>query len=234
MNFNVLPDQKTFRQLFIPYFLPYAVYVLIESIPIEFLSPEIKQILKGMAAGIAMAAFYRSYRVGKPAWNITWISILTAPIAIALWVAPLLVIHAGHSADGDYSNAYFILRTVNSTLLVAVFEELLLRVYLMQLFYQAGTQPGLKGFLDRLQDTFDRKPLITTGPPISGFSVISVTILFAAGHPKEEWLSAIFYFFFTTYLYKKTGSIWVCIFVHGITNFAIALLVRFYGFHFLW
>ena len=50
----------------------------------------------------------------------------------------------------------------------------------------------------------------------------------------HEYLSAVLYFLFTTWLYKKTGSLWVCILIHSLTNLVIAMMVRYAGMAWLW
>ncbi len=50
----------------------------------------------------------------------------------------------------------------------------------------------------------------------------------------HEYLSAVLYFLFTTWIFKKTGSLWVCILIHGLTNLGIAFLVRYGGMEWLW
>lgn len=233
-NDIILPTEKTFLQSYIPYFGPYAIYVAIGAIPDTFLSLELKQIVKLIAVSIAMAWFFKQYRFGKLESKHIGISIIAAPIAILLWVVPLYYTKGQGGAGDGFSITYFILRMINAALLVAVFEELFLRVYLMQYFYHAGNQIKEKGLIISILDTFDQKPGSLTRLPLSYFSVIMVTILFTIGHTSKEWIPAILYFSFTNYLYKKTGSIWVCILIHGISNLTIALLVRFGGMVFLW
>ena len=70
--------------------------------------------------------------------------------------------------------------------------------------------------------------------PLSPFSAIGTALVFAAGHLPVEYLSAVLYFLFTTWLYHKSGSLWVCIIIHGLTNLALAMLARFGGMGWLW
>jgi len=44
----------------------------------------------------------------------------------------------------------------------------------------------------------------------------------------------VLYFSLTTWLYRRTGSLWACVIVHGLTNLVIALLARYGGMGFLW
>jgi membrane protease YdiL (CAAX protease family) len=234
MNYNLLPGKKTFRESLIPYLLPYALYVMIEALPGEFLSPEMKRMIKLITVSVTMAVFFKQYRFGKLTWKHSVISLIASPIALALWIFPLMYIKNSTGTNISYSNTNFILRTINSTLLVAVFEELFLRVYLMQWFYQAGIQLKKKGWLNSIMDVFEQTPIGLPNIPISRFSAFWVTMLFMLGHPPQEWLSSFLYFSFTNYIYNKTGSIWVCILIHGITNLSIALLVKFGGIPYLW
>ena len=205
----------------------------IGAIPDTILTPEIKQIAKLIAVSVTMAWFFKWYRFEKLECKLVGISVIAAPVALLLWIGPLYYIKGPGGGD-DFSSAYIVLRTINSMFLVAVFEELFVRVYLMQWFYQAGFQIKAKGFIGSILHTFGQRPTSLISLPLSYFSVMSVTVLFAAGHTIKEWVSAILYFSFTNYVYRKTGSIWVCILTHGIVNFAIALMVRFGGMSFLW
>lgn len=190
--------------------------------------------IKLIAVSISMTFFMKWYRFGNLKWKNVGASLFASPVALILWVLPLMYIKGQSDGENSYSAAYFVLRTINSTFLVAIFEELLIRVYLMEWFYQAGIQVKEKGWLNSVLDTFDRKPTELPIVPLSKFSLLLVTALFTVGHTTSEWVSSVLYFSFTNFLYKKTGSMWVCIFIHGITNLSIALLVKFGGMSYLW
>jgi membrane protease YdiL (CAAX protease family) len=83
-------------------------------------------------------------------------------------------------------------------------------------------------------DTLEQHPAVLATLPLSTFAVVGATLIFTAGHQAYEYLSAVLYFLFTTWLYKKTGSLWACILIHGLTNLAIALMVRYAGMGWLW
>ena len=65
-------------------------------------------------------------------------------------------------------------------------------------------------------------------------SLKAAAIVFAAGHQPYEYLSVALYFCLTNWLYQRSGSLWVCIIIHGLTNMAIALLVKYGGMGWLW
>jgi len=157
-----------------------------------------------------------------------------APMALLLWVMPLYFFQGPEQTQNSFSPLYVTIRTLNSTFLVAIFEELFIRVYLLQLFFQAGRQLKAKGFVDAIFSTFEQHPRRLEALPISLFSVTLATVAFTVGHTLVQWPSAILYFLFTTYVYWKSNSIWVCILMHGMANLAIALLVGFGGMGFLW
>jgi membrane protease YdiL (CAAX protease family) len=130
--------------------------------------------------------------------------------------------------------SYFWLRVFNSVVLVALFEELFTRAYLLGWFDQAGRQRGAKSTLDAILDTLDQNPELTGRLPLSAFGVVLATIVFAGGHQPHEYLSAVLYFTLTTWLYHRAGSLWACVCVHGLTNLVIAFLARYGGMGFLW
>jgi len=221
-------------QLLIPYFSPYALYVAIEAIPTAWLSPEVKQVLKLVVVSIALVWSFKWYRFGKLSKKHVLISMAAAPMALLLWVMPLYFFQGPEQTQNSFSPLYVTIRTLNSTFLVAIFEELFIRVYLLQLFFQAGRQLKAKGFVDAIFSTFEQHPRRLEALPISLFSVTLATVAFTVGHTLVQWPSAILYFLFTTYVYWKSNSIWVCILMHGMANLAIALLVGFGGMGFLW
>ena len=81
---NLLPVDKTFRQSFLPFFIPYALYVAIEALPVSILSPEMKQIIKLIAVSAAMAWFFKWYRFGKLNPKLVGISLVATPIALII------------------------------------------------------------------------------------------------------------------------------------------------------
>ena len=126
------------------------------------------------------------------------------------------------------------MRLTNSVLLVPIFEELFVRVYMMGWLHQAGELRKEKGVVGAILETFDQQPTAVSGLPLSFFSVIGATIIFAAGHQVVEYPSAVGYFLLTTWLYKRSGSLWVCIVIHALTNLSIGLLVEYGGMAWLW
>ena len=237
--FNRLDSDKSFQGQLWPFFLPYALYVSIGSLPDAWMRPETNQLIKLLVVGSVMVFYSRRYQPGRFSGRDLGISLPGALVALLLWVAPLLLISGAKApveggGAAQWSAVYVVLRGINSVLLVAVFEELFLRVYLTQWVYQASRRNDQKNRLDAFLDTWSQKPMALPRLPLNRISVTATTILFAAGHGMQEWVSAIFYFLWTSYLYHKTQSLWVCILVHALTNLGVLLLVRFGGMTFLW
>ena len=95
---------------------------------------------------------------------------------------------------GSFSALYFYLKLVNAVILVAIFEELFIRVYVMGWLHQAGLQRQDKGLLGSIVDTLEQHPDSLKTSPLSTFSVVGTAIVFAAGHQTYEYLSAVLYF----------------------------------------
>jgi membrane protease YdiL (CAAX protease family) len=238
---NPIADDRSFQALLWPYLTPYLVYVAISSIPESLLPAKCAHAVKFLATAFVLFWFLKHYRFGplKPIHGI--IALLTLPVALLCWIGPFYLLTASGisevvsaEAGEAFSTSYFYLRVLNSAVLVAIFEELLIRVYVMGWLHQAGLQRQEKGVFVSIVDTLDQRPQLLNVLPLSPFAVIGTTLVFAAGHQAHEYLSAILYFLFTTWLYKKSGSLWVCILIHGWTNLTIALLVRYAGMGWLW
>ncbi len=237
----LLPEDKTFRELLLPFLAPYFLYVAIESIPAGLLPVHLKPFIKFFAVGFAIFWFRHFYRIEEfsPKHAIT--AALFLPVALFAWMGPLfairllqgeaLVIDNGHL---NYSTMHIIIRSINTVFLVAFFEEIFIRVYLLGWFHQAGTQTSKNGTVDAILETFEQSPRPLSSVPLSRFSIIATTIVFTAGHQIVEYLPAILYFSVTTWFYKKTGSMWGLIIIHGLTNLAIAILALKAGMPYLW
>ncbi|MDL2274989.1 CPBP family intramembrane metalloprotease [Desulfosarcina sp. OttesenSCG-928-G10] len=226
---SYLPSDKTFQQSLIPYFGPYLVYVGVSMLPDTLASPETLQIIKLVATTAVMAVFFKTYRFSRPDFRYVWISLVMFPLALAAWLGPLWamkvagVIDTGEVASGR-SMLYIGLRMINSVMLVAVFEELWIRVFVMQWLYQADRQRREKGLFGAVFDTLEQFPGPLAGLPVCVFSVVGAAVVFAAGHHVYEYPAAIVYFWVTHRVYRKTGNLWPCIFIHGLTNLAVGIL----------
>ncbi len=242
---ELLPDccrkSNVFKICSSPFLAPYFVYVAISSIPAAVVPADAGQVVKLVATALTLLWYRKFYRFGHLKLSNGFVALMALPAALVCWIAPFYLLSTAGIIDlnrmgayGTISSLYFGTRMVNSVILVAIFEELFIRVYVMSLFYQAGREQQENGMIGSILDTLDCKPLQECTLPLSLFSVVGATLVFTAGHHPYEYLSAILYFLFTTWIYKKTKSLWVCIIIHGLTNLAIGLLVGFGGMAWLW
>ena len=240
-NFNLLPQSRTYQELLVPFFVPYALYTglgLLAKVNV----PEWQiQLIKLVVVSIALVFFRKNYGFGKFHVKDILISLIATPVLLAVWIYPLsYCVSLSGATDlqrlGDLHNAevYFYLRLVNSVILVALFEELLCRVYLFEYFFQAGKNQHIQSFVDRLLSPLDTKPVSLELVPFSLYSIVGSTVFFTVGHSTCSYISAILYFSITNVLYWKTRSLWTCILAHGMTNLGVALLVKYKAMDFLW
>ena len=237
-TFSKLPANQTFWQLLIPFLTPYLLYTGLASLFPAAAGQPWLQGLKLAVVGLTLAVFRKAYRFGAFRPRDLWIACAAAPIVTLLWVGPLCGWQALHglplAMPGRDPAGGFALHLMNAVLLVAVFEELLLRVYMMEWAFQADTHRAGRGLLRALMETLDERPAACARLPLSLISVAFTTILFTAGHPLSAYPSALLYFSFTNWIYRRTASLWVCILIHAWTNLLVALLVQFAGWRFLW
>ncbi|WP_319526051.1 hypothetical protein [uncultured Desulfosarcina sp.] len=194
---HLLADDRSFQDLLWPYLIPYLVYVAISSIPESLLPVESAQAVKLAVTAAVLIFFLKYYRFGtlKPIQGI--IALLSLPVALLCWIGPFYLLSALGISDGistgagETSASYFYLRLLNSVILVAIFEELLIRVYVMRWLHQAGLQRQEKGVFASIVDTLDQNPQFLNTLPLSPFAVTGATIVFAAGHQMSMGMKSV-------------------------------------------
>ncbi len=232
-----LPPARTFVQLLVPFGVPYVLYT---AIPALFPAAAQEAWLQGVrlaAVAAALVLYRRHYRLGPFTRSGFGWALAAAPVATLVWVGPLHVLRALTGASdvtGTASAAYVALRLVNSVVLAALAEELLMRVYVQQWGHQSHRQRRGRGFVASLMATLDDLPAPLTELPLSAPAVLLAAALFTLGHAPIEYPSAVLYFGFTTWLYRQTGSLWACVLVHAWTNLLVGGLVRYGGLAYLW
>ena len=132
---RLLPDNKSFQALLWLYFSPYLVYVALSNIPDTLISTDIVQLFKLLATSAVLLWFGKYYGFGPLKAVHAIIALLALPAALLSWVGPFYVLKAIGLNDvmaaadkGFFSALYFYLKLVNAVILVAIFEELFIRV----------------------------------------------------------------------------------------------------------
>jgi len=140
-----------------------------------------------------------------------------------LWIALLSpFVPSGDLASDNFS---FLMRLFASTLLVPVFEELLMRVYVFRLAHQ--------WYVERKTNTQDayQKVVHEKSPndfkpgDWNLFAIIFSTTIFTLGHQVIEWPSAIVYGLLMALLWILRKDILSCIIAHATTNLAFGIYV---------
>jgi membrane protease YdiL (CAAX protease family) len=232
-DLGLLPRDRSFAQSLPAFLFPYVAYVGLGSLPHGAAGPEAAEGFRFAVVALMLWAFRKHYRLG-PSLTLrrSGAALAAAIAALPLWVLSYRLSlalpwwHAQLTAAGSArpSEAYWVLRTMNSVLLVPLFEELFCRAYLGELLF--GMAPGPGGFSARLGQRMDDHPGALAAPPISRRSTLGCMLMFTIGHNAAAWLPAALYFGSTTWVYRKTGSFRVCVATHGLVNLGLAGLVH--------
>ena len=217
-----------------PYILPYAAYVVIASL-FSSLAPEWNYLIRILVVSITLYWAWRWYIpfCGPKNCVLSIITgILIGLIGTVLWVA-LLLPFVEPSAK-EWETQPFLARMIASTLLVPIFEELFMRVYVFRIAHQwyierrkHQTRPFGKVFHE--QSLNDFKP-----GEWSYFAIIFSTAAFAIGHQVIAWPTAILYGFLMSGLWIIRKDIMSCIIAHATTNFTLGIYIYFTGRWNLW
>lgn len=203
------------------------VYVTIASLPAGTWTPEISYIIRLLLIVPLLLYFRPEYtRVAGP--NSPVVSTITGLLAglagTAAWVLCIGVFRDPASGT-EWSGSAFCLRLVASTLVVPVFEELLMRGYIFRLVLQWDTARQT-GASDPFQTVFHQASVNTVQPGSWSLpAVVISTIIFALGHHSTEWLAASVYGLLMAALWIVRKDLLSCIIAHGTTNLSLAVYV---------
>lgn len=227
--------ERSNRRLLLPYALPYVAYVAVASIPTDYLSPEANYGLRIVASGAALGWAWRqtcSLRGPRPWGGSIGVGVLGGLVGTALWIAlkaPL--VEAGGEA---VSETLFLLRIAASVGLVPIFEELLMRGYVLRLALQWEHARSV-GADDPWGEAFEHRSLEAVAPgAATPLAILLSTLVFTLGHGSVEWPAALAYGFLMGGLWIARKDLLSCVTAHAVTNLTLALYVRFTGHWALW
>lgn len=158
---------------------------------------------------------------GRP-WPDLWLATSAGLVAFLLWITlgPLLGLGLGGASGApppDEGSPYRLLwisfRVLGASLVVPVVEEVFWRSYLMRRLDRAdfaGLMPG----------------------QVSVFAVFASSAVFALAH--RELLAAFLCGLIYAGLYRRTGSLWMAILAHALTNACLATYVLYTGKYEFW
>ena len=221
-----MSDNKySYYKLALPYALPYVAYVIIANL-FSGLDPGANYTIRVVVVSAILFWGWRSYVPFRGPGNSIYSIIIGIIFGIAgtlLWIALLSpFVTSGKIAPDNFS---FFMRLFASTLLVPVFEELLMRVYVFRLAHQ--------WYVERKTNTHDayqkvvheKSPNNFKSGDWNFFAIIFSTIIFTLGHQVIEWPSAIVYGLLMVLLWILRKDILSCIIAHATTNLAFGIYV---------
>ena len=238
--------ETTNRDLLLPYCLPYLAYVGIASLSQDRIPVEASYVLKIIIVPLLLY------------WGWKWYIPVTGPRKISgsivygvifgvagLGVWCLLMAPFIDLAGEPWTGTGFLLRLFSASLIVPVFEELLIRGYILRVAYQWDmkrrdtTGRNINQKTNRLESKKRVTPLnqaldhhrINDVKP-GAWSVMAIfisTIVFAAGHLPVEWVAAIAYSILISVLWIIRKDLLSCMVAHGTTNLTLALYVYLTG-----
>lgn len=222
------------RDLLLPYLLPYFVYVGIASFLGDWTTPAQNLVLRLVATPLALAWAWRWYvplrGPRSPAGSIG-VGAAAGVAGTALWIA----LRWPFAGEGEpWTGAEFVLHLAAAGLVVPVFEELVMRGYVLRLAVQwervrsAGLSPVWGHVLDRE----------SIGEVEAGAwtrrAVLASAVVFALGHAPGQWPAALAYGLLMAGLWIVRKDLLSCIVAHGVTNVTLALFLRQTGYWGLW
>ena len=209
--------------LALPYFAPYIAYVCILSL-FSGISTEWGYGLAIIVVSAILIRFRRRYLPltgpGSPFMSVVW-GLLGGLLGVVIWIL-LLRPFVEINADKWQLSAFF-MKLFAVSILVPIFEELLMRGYVFRFTHQWIQQRKVNK-----EKAFDRT---VSDQSINNFqpgawsvpAVLVSTVAFTLGHEMPEWPAAFFYGLLMVLLWIKRKDLLACVVAHGTTNFALGL-----------
>jgi membrane protease YdiL (CAAX protease family) len=223
------------RDLLLPYCLPLLLYLAIGSLPEDWLSREASYGLRIVACGGALTwAWHRYVPLRGPRGTLgsAAVGTLAGLVGCILWV--VLLVPLAPTDRPAWSPEAFALRLLAAGLLVPLFEELLMRGYLLRLAV-LWDRARRQGHHQPLSLALDQRSIADVEP--GGWTPLAVVISVAAftlGHTTPEWPAAALYGLLMTGLWIIRRDLLSCVVAHAVTNIALAYYVRSTGQWGLW
>ena len=229
------PPKRSNRALLVPYLLPYLLYTGFAFIPPAWLSREINYAARLAATAVALVWAWRRYvplRGPSPAAASMVVGAAAGLAGTALWVA--LVDPFVESGGEAWSALAFWLRVAAAGSVVPLFEELLMRGYVLRLVVQ-WERARHAGIPNAFAQALDRRSISEVEPGAwSPLAVLIATGVFALGHSSAEWTAAVAYGLLMAELWILRKDLLSCVTAHVATNLGLALYVRVTGHWALW
>jgi membrane protease YdiL (CAAX protease family) len=227
--------RRSNRTLLLPYLLPYVAYVAIASVPETWLARPYNYGARIAVCALLLAILWGRYtplRGPRPIAGSIAVGASAGLVGAVLWIAMLQSLVGG--GGEPWSEGAFALRLLAAATVVPVFEELLMRGYVLRVAYQwdLARRAGAK---DPFGDSFDRGSLDEVAPGAATPVAVGIsTLVFMLGHQTVEWPAAMAYGFLMCALWIARKDLLSCVVAHSVTNVTLALYVRATGTWTLW
>jgi membrane protease YdiL (CAAX protease family) len=133
-----------------------------------------------------------------------------------------------------WSTSGFYLRLISASLVVPIFEEMVMRGYVFRFALQ-WDQIRRKKTKGAFMETLDHANISTVRPgEWSVLAILISSIIFTVGHTVPEWPAAMAYGMLMSVLWIIRKDLFSCIIAHATTNLTLALYVYFSGHWELW
>jgi membrane protease YdiL (CAAX protease family) len=220
------------RAVLLAYLAPYFAYVLVLSVPTNLLPRPAAYTLAGVVSLAALSAGWRTYVPVRGATTSVLVGVAAGLAGTALWIVLKAPFYP--EAGTAWTPAAFWARTIASSTVVPVFEELLFRGFLLRAVVQ-WEDARRRAEPDPVGVALDASAVANV--PAGRWTPLAVgisTVAFAAGHAPGEWVAACAYGLLMVVLYVTRKDLLGCITAHATTNATLALWVRAYGHWSVW
>jgi membrane protease YdiL (CAAX protease family) len=217
----------TNRQLILPYAAPYLAYVGIASIPTTYLPMEVSYLLRLIVVPLLLLWAWRWYcalRGPRSPGRSMLVGAAAGLLGLLIWLA-LLTPFAPPVKESSWTAQAFFLRLLSAGMVVPVFEELMMRGFLLRLALQ-WDQARKNGTPEPLLQALDQRSVNEVEPGAWSWPAVILSVLaFTSGHAMHEWPAAVAYGLLMALLWIKRQDLIVCITAHAVTNIALACFV---------
>ena len=215
------------RRLILPYSVPYLAYVFIASVFGSYISIEANYILRVTVVTVLIVWAWRWYFPIKgpksPLVSVAF-GIGAGFLGAFIWI--FLLSPFVHLKDNQpWSNSAFILRLLSAGFLVPVFEELLMRGFILRFALQ-WDNARKNNEKNPLHIALDEKSISSVGPGAWSWLAVAIsTAAFTSGHHLQEWPAAMAFGSLMAWLWILRKDLIACIVAHSVTNIALAFYV---------
>ncbi len=227
----------TNRSLILPYAAPYFAYVLIGTVFENHISVENNYLIRLIVVSLLIFWSWKRYPAIKGPGS-TFVSVLigiiTGFLGLFIWILLLSPFSAVNSNIVPWSEYSFLLKLICAGFLVPVFEELLIRGFILRLAFQWDTARK-KNHKHPLLYALDEKSVDDVEPGAWSWAAIIIsTLAFTSGHHTVEWLAAVAFSILMVLLWIIRKDLISCIVAHAVTNISLAVYIFMTGKWYLW